>query len=74
MEYENIWDALMTGRALIDDLVTLEKAGIDTGFDKGAVEKWVKESEVAFQSLLKFNAVVNPNDLQQAIIDRKEAE
>lgn len=48
---EKVWDALMTAQSLIDDLVALNSAGLDTGFKPVAVTTMKTENAEAFAAL-----------------------
>lgn len=46
-----IWEALMTAHSLIDDLMGLERAGLDTGFKTEAVKRMNLENKRAFEAI-----------------------
>ena len=46
-ELDIIWQALMTGQSLIEDQIALEQAGLESGFDKGVLRNYRRESDKA---------------------------
>ena len=56
-DIDAVWDALMTGQNLIDDLIGLEAAGIETGFKSSAIKKMKQENALAFAALANLGKV-----------------
>ena len=56
-EKDILWDALMTAEALIDDIISIEEAGLTSGFKKGVAKTWRLSNEKALSILNKVGVV-----------------
>lgn len=48
-----IFNALMTGKILVEDMIAIDRAGIDTGFKRQSLQKMLREANEAIRLYAK---------------------